>query len=566
MNRPFATLCLLLAAATLGSRAAAAELDAAAYQALDLDLAASRLAGASVAGLTVYVGSSAQDSRLREVWVQIDSQPLTRYLFSQRESDALSAGGLHVLLAEALTPGRHRVRAQAAAVGLDPRRNDDRSRAQVEIEIDKGDAPVELQLSWTPAAYVGKAALKAQTRQRSEAPLAADASGGGRYQAGASDDPRLRAIRFLDATGRRYRAERALRELQLAVPGLARPDAMPLAETAAPAYGAYNSAVSSSATAAGLETLASGCSDAPSLFCDRANSTLGYALLDQGEGLKAADAFRRVRAPGPYATSALLGLGWALLATPDARAAAKAEPQAARPGREPRHAVRVMEAEERGNAIRAALVPWIELIGRDPTDPAVQEGQVAIAWALAELGAQAQAQDYYNRAIKQLTDLLARVDKAKAELARAPLLAPVLDSPPEQAWHWALADRLPDPRWWVLPIGDAPETFHLEALLQQLTFRERLVQLQDAHEAGAALRSQRARLLALEAPEARALAAQIDTLLPALDAAVREQSRQVDRLALAELLAIKKQAQQSLVEARFGLVQLYDRVAEVASK
>lgn len=565
MNRPFAALCLLLAAATPVGRVAAAELDAAARQALDLDLAASRLAGAPVAGLTVYVGSSAQDSRLREVWVQIDSQPLTRYLFSQRESDALSAGGLHVLLAEALTPGRHRVRAQAAAVGLDPRRNDDRSRAQVEIEIDKGDAPVDLQLSWTPAAYVGTAALKAQTRQRSEAPRATDASGGGRDQAGASDDPRLRAIRFLDATGRRYRAERALRELQLAVPGLARPDALPLADIAAPAYGAYNSAVSGS-TAVGLEALASGCSDAPSLFCDRANSTLGYALLDQGEGLKAADAFRRVRAPGPYATSALLGLGWALLATPDARAAAKAEPQAARPGREPRHAVRVMEAEERGNAIRAALVPWIELIGRDPSDPAVQEGQVAIAWALAELGAQVQAQDYYNRAIQQLTDLLARVDKAKAELARAPLLAPVLDSPPEQAWHWALADRLPDPRWWVLPIGDAPETFHLEALLQQLPFRERLVQLQDAHEAGAALRSQRARLLALEAPEAQALAAQIDALLPALDVAIREQSRQLDRLALTELLAIKKQAQQSLVEARFGLVQLYDRIAEVTSK
>ena len=41
----------------------------------------------------------------------------------------------------------------------------------------------------------------------------------------------------------------------------------------------------------------------------------------------------------------------------------------------------------------------IELIGRDPTDPAVQEGLVAIAWALSTLGAQVQAQDYYNRAI-----------------------------------------------------------------------------------------------------------------------------------------------------------------------
>ncbi len=566
MNRPLASIALLLLCA-LSCTAQAVALDAAAAQALELDLAASRLAGAPQAGFTVYIGSAAQDSRLREVWVQVDSQPLTRYLFSQAEGEALRNGGLHVLLADTLTPGKHRIRAQAAAVGLDPRRNDDRSRANVELQIDKGDGPVELELSWTAAAYVGKAALKATPLQRTaDALLPADA-GSARYSAGAANDPRLRAIRFLDATGRRYRAELALRELQMTVPSAARPEFAAVgSDTASPLYTSYNSTVSSDAAALASLGSAKSCEDAPGLFCDRANATLGYALLDQGEGLKAADAFRRVRAPGPYATSALLGFGWALLAPPNGKAAAKAETAAQRPGREPRHAVRVMKPKEHDDAIRAALVPWIELIGRDPTDPAVQEGQVAIAWALAELGAQVQAQDYYNRAISQLTDVLKHVEKAKAELATTPLLAGVIAAPPGEAWHWALADRLPDPRWWVLPISDAPETFHLEALLQQTAFRELLVTMRDAHEAQAALLGQRARLAALATPEASALVADIDRLLPALDARIAEQSRQVDRLALAQLLTTKKQAQQALVEARFGLVQLYDRVAEVASK
>ena len=533
------TAVLLTLGNVLPSAAQAAAPETVIGEALALDLAARRLTGAPPAGFTVYIGSAASDRWLREVWVQVDRQPMTRYLFSQAESEALRSGGLHLLLADTLTPGPHRVRAQAAAVGLDPRRNDDRSRAQVEIVIDQGDAPIELELSWAAAAYVGNTALKATVRQ----PTAAADLG----SAIAASDPRLRAVRFLDATGRRYRAELAFRELQMTVPSAERP-----------ARATYSAAAMPASLAS-----AGPCEAAPSLSCDRVNATLGYTLLDQSQGLKAAEAFRRVRAPGPYATAALLGLGWALLAPPDGEAVA--ETAAEQPVRASRHPLRTMPPKERDAAIRAALVPWIELIGRDPTAPAVQEGLVAIAWALSTLGAQVQAQDYYNRAISQLSDVLGHVDKAKAELATTPLLAGVIATTPSEAWHWDLADRLPDPRWWVLPISGAPETFHLEALLQQPAFRERLMTLRDLHEAKASLLEQRARLTTLASPDAGARVADIDRLLPALDAGIAEQIGQADRLALAQLLTIKKQTQQTLVEARFGLAQLYDRVAEVAT-
>ena len=117
-----------------------------------------------------------------------------------------------------------------------------------------------------------------------------------------------------------------------------------------PARATYSTA----ATPASLAS-AGPCEAAPSLSCDRVNATLGYTLLDQSQGLKAAEAFRRVRAPGPYATAALLGLGWALLAPPDGEAVA--ETAAAQPGRSPRHPLRTMPPKERDAAIRAALVP-----------------------------------------------------------------------------------------------------------------------------------------------------------------------------------------------------------------
>lgn len=525
-------ITVLLAALLAIALPPAAALDALPARALALDLDAARLLPDATRDFTVRVGSQAAEATLREVWVQIDSGPLVRHLYSPQEAAALRVGGLHVLLAAPLSPGRHRIRAQAAAVGLDPRRSDARSRAAVELHVDKGDAPLALELSWTPAAYVGKAALAARVVADDDAVAAA------------------RELRFLDATGSRYRGERLWQRLHAADAGLLRTGVEPA--TAEPPASPASDRPCTAAV--------------PDLACDRANATLGYTQLERGEGLAAAESFRRVRAPGPYATAALLGLGWALLVTPDARAAAKAEALAERPGRAPRHPVRAMKPKEHDDAIRAALVPWIELIGRDPTDPAVQEGQLAVAWALAELGAQVQAQDHYNRVIEQLTGLLARIDKARAELAAAPLLASVLAAEPDSAWHWSLADQLPDPRWWVLPVTDTREAFHLEALLQQPAFRDEVEQLREHHEARAALLGRRAALAALDSAAASGLIAAIDPLLATLDLALAEHSRRIDRLALAQLLATRRQAGQALVEARFGLVQLYDRPAEVASK
>lgn len=71
---------------------------------------------------------------------------------------------------------------------------------------------------------------------------------------------------------------------------------------------------------------------------DKANLALGYALLQDGQARAAKAPLQRVRLEGPFSNKALLGVGWA-------------------------------DAEM--NDYQRALVPWMELRGRDLLDPAV---------------------------------------------------------------------------------------------------------------------------------------------------------------------------------------------------
>ncbi len=99
---------------------------------------------------------------------------------------------------------------------------------------------------------------------------------------------------------------------------------------------------------------------------DKANLTLAYDRLQAGELEPAARYFKRARLEGPLSSTALLGLG------------------------------RVYAAEE---AYKKALVPWLRLSKRDPSDPAVQDALLAVPYALGKLNAYKQALAYYKQAV-----------------------------------------------------------------------------------------------------------------------------------------------------------------------
>jgi outer membrane protein assembly factor BamD (BamD/ComL family) len=170
---------------------------------------------------------------------------------------------------------------------------------------------------------------------------------------------------------------------------------------------------------------------------DKANLALGYAYLQAGQAAEAKPILQRVRLEGPQSNKALLGVGWADSAT---------------------------------EQYRAALVPWMELHGRNLLDAAVQESYLAVPFAFAKLNANAQAAEYYTTAIRSYADESARIDESIAAIKGGQLLETLVkhDTHGRYGWFWQL-ENLPD----------APESRYLYHLLAGHEFQEGLKNYRD---------------------------------------------------------------------------------------
>ncbi len=172
---------------------------------------------------------------------------------------------------------------------------------------------------------------------------------------------------------------------------------------------------------------------------DKANLALGYALLQDGQPLAAKAPLQRVRLEGPFSNKALLGMGWA-------------------------------DAEVEN--YRRALVPWMELRGRDLLDPAVQESMLAIPFALAKLDAISQAADHYLNAIEAFYEEANRIDRTIGMIESGIIFDQFLADDPldTTGWYWRLQQ---------LPEG--PEARYLYLLLASHEFQEGLKNYRDLH-------------------------------------------------------------------------------------
>ena len=170
---------------------------------------------------------------------------------------------------------------------------------------------------------------------------------------------------------------------------------------------------------------------------DKANLALGYALLQDDQPMAAKVFLQRVRLEGPFSNKALLGVGWA-----DA---------------------------EVGN-FRRALVPWMELRGRDLLDSAVQESMLAIPYAMSELDSMSQAADHYLNAIEAFYEETNRLDRTIAHIESGGLFDEFLSTGPldSTGWYWELQE---------LPEG--PESRYLFHLLASHEFQEGLKNYRD---------------------------------------------------------------------------------------
>jgi hypothetical protein len=172
---------------------------------------------------------------------------------------------------------------------------------------------------------------------------------------------------------------------------------------------------------------------------DKANLARGYSLLQDKQPMAAKESLQRIRLDGPFSNKALLGVGWA-------------------------HA----EVEN----YRRALVPWMELRGRDLLDPAVQESMLAIPYALAKLDSISQAADHYLNAIEAFYEETNRIDRTIGFIESGEVFEQFLDDGPlnSTGWYWQL-NELPD----------GPESKYLYHLLSTHEFQEGLKNFRDLH-------------------------------------------------------------------------------------
>lgn len=508
--------------------------------ALDLSIEAHREAPDS--GTVIYAGAALPHAVLRDVRVRIDDQPAILYQFNEDEARALNAGGLKRLsvLSSETAGGSHRLRAEFRAREDTGKPQATGIIAQVDRTFDATGGGVAVVIN--AGSFVSSASLEIQ-------PVGGDAA--------------VREADVLLAGGRPFEAAVLYRaapavdpaKLNAALAALGLQDAD---TRSSPLLAQYNSAIArgGDASIAGLQLLGDGKAiSAEGLAArDLASVALGYRELQAGQHDAAAEAFRQVRSPGPYSNAAMLGLGWSYLvpsgdkpATADIPLRPIGDDAIAAARRQT--PFRYLQAVANGNRtedLRRALIPWSELLGRDPLDASVQEGMVVIPYALDHLGAHQQAKGFYERAVNTLTAARASLNQAQHELADGSVLADVdaRDAGTDSGWPRLLVERKDDAL--AVPV---------RKLIDAPPVAARLHDYRQLQAIDGALALDAARL----GDRDPGLAARIATQRQQL-AAARGPAAAAARGAMSdELQRLDKQTSEYLAEAEFALARVYDR-------
>jgi hypothetical protein len=163
---------------------------------------------------------------------------------------------------------------------------------------------------------------------------------------------------------------------------------------------------------------------------DRANVAIGFTALAEGDPKLARSYLERVRLKSLQSNKALLGFGWAADSLKDPK---------------------------------LALVPWLELAGRDVGDSAALEARIAVPYAYVKLGAYGQALDQYNAAIAAFEEESKALKESIVALRSAKWIDTMIDANPgdEMGWFWRLGD-----------LPEVPHAAHLSQVLAQHEFQE----------------------------------------------------------------------------------------------
>ena len=256
---------------------------------------------------------------------------------------------------------------------------------------------------------------------------------------------------------------------------------------------------------------------------DKANLTLAYADLKAGRFGDAESYFKRARLDGPLSNTALLGLG------------------------------RLYADQEQ---YKKALVPWLELSKRDPSEQTVQDALLAVPYAFGKLEAFKQALEYYRRAMDVFQQEVGRLQQVQAQVESGAAVTALAE---------ALAGEAVGQRSALTALPEESGAVFLRALYSTREFQETLkhfTQLQFALQRQAQWRTELQANTKLTAQQREALLARCDALASDLKLMSDKLRSYLQTLALDELERRRKRLLGYADEARFSIARIYDYAAK----
>jgi hypothetical protein len=247
---------------------------------------------------------------------------------------------------------------------------------------------------------------------------------------------------------------------------------------------------------------------------DKSNMVLGSIMLRSEDYAHAQLAFDRVRLQGPYSNRALLSTGWAEVSARD---------------------------------YQKALVPWGMLIGRDPTDAAVQEAKLALPFAYSKLRVYGRAASLYGQALDSFGKELEKVDASMRSIRAGNFLKALVSEEIKQDNVWVVRLR---------SLPDTPETFYLTELMASNDFQTALQNYLDMEDLHRRLVAWQGNFTAFD-DLIRLRRANYEPLLPQVDAHFKELDAQM-RLRLEQREQLEKRLQEILTAPRPTLLATAD--------
>ncbi|KPJ95176.1 MAG: hypothetical protein AMJ55_04555 [Gammaproteobacteria bacterium SG8_15] len=253
---------------------------------------------------------------------------------------------------------------------------------------------------------------------------------------------------------------------------------------------------------------------------DKANLVLGYGFLDKDKPDTAKAYLERMQLTGPFSNKALLALG---------------------------------RAYSDKKLYKKSLAPWLQLVERHPSDPAVQDAMMAVPYAFGQLEAYKQSLEYYEKAMLSFQAEIENINIAADAVGGGKMLEGMIRVA-------QFEDEGGDERK-LRRVLNTPEGRYLMPLLASFEFREALHNY-------AALR--------LSLGKLEGWSARLDTYQDLTDQQRKEYEQRIARVQSKVLLLVEKyrhylqsmaydeleRRKERLVnyfnEARFSVAQIYD--------